>query len=274
MGWRHIAKGVICILAFASCAMTGTAAKAQTFHLNGPEYDATLTINGIPFYGTLAREDAAGGWKLTMEGTGQEPVQLGGITLQREWNVTMDLSKEGLTVDPNGRYTGSVQIDVTYDMQPFDQAAFSLVLQAQGDGTDFDAKDVQGWFSHDESRPSNIACRWWDEAFSMYISGLSQENTKTERSMQHTLSYLPCDTTLEVDHTLYYDLPAQGQRYIYTMRPDLQENAIVVRLTDSIGEAPSALPKEPALKLDLEHLLNALANAQAMLRLQQKETLL
>ena len=69
-------------------------------------------------------------------------------------------------------------------------------------------------------------------------------------------------------------IPAQGQRYIYTMRPDLQENAIVVRLTDSIGEAPSALPKEPALKLDLEHLLNALANAQAMLRLQQKETLL
>ena len=172
MGWRHIAKGVTCILAFASCAMTGTAANAQTLHLNGPEYDATLTINGIPFYGTLAREDAAGGWKLTMEGTGQEPVQLGGITLQREWNVTMDLSKEGLTVDPNGRYTGSVQIDVTYDMQPFDQAAFSLVLQAQGDGTDFDAKDVQGWFSHDESRPSNIACRWWDEAFSMYISCL------------------------------------------------------------------------------------------------------
>ena len=107
----------------------------------------------------------------------------------------------------------------------------------------------------------------------MYISGLSQENTKTERSMQHTLSYLPCDTTLEVAHTLYYDLPAQGQRYIYTMRPDLQQKAIIVRLTDSIGEAPSALPKEPALKLDLEHLLNALANAQAMLRLQQKETL-
>lgn len=84
-----------------------------------------------------------------MEGAGQEPVQLGGITLQREWNVTMDLSKEGLTVDPNGRYTGSVQIDVTYDMQPFDQAAFSLVLQAQGDGTDFDAKDgrLSSWLN-------------------------------------------------------------------------------------------------------------------------------
>lgn len=108
----------------------------------------------------------------------------------------------------------------------------------------------------------------------MYISGLSQENEKTERSMQHTLSYLPCGTALEVDHTLYYDLPAQGQRYVYTMRPDLQEKAIIVRMTGCVGKAPSSLPKEPVMKLDLDHMLNALANAQAMLRLQQKETLL
>lgn len=273
MGWRHIAKGVICILAFASCAMTGTAANAQTFHLNGPEYDATLTINGIPFYGTLAREDAAGGWKLTMEGTGQEPVQLGGITLQREWNVTMDLSKEGLTVDPNGRYTGSVQIDVTYDMQPFDQAAFSLVLQARGDGTDFDAKDVQGWFSHDESIPSQMACQWREDAFSMYISGLSQENTRTERSMQHTLSYLLRDVALEIDHRLYYDLPAQGEQYIYTMRASLEEEAIFLRLAESTGGASFRLPEEPVLSLELGPLLDALPNAQAKLTIQQSAPL-
>ena len=273
MGWKRGQRWLACVLAVIGCA-TGTAARAQELHLNGPEYDALLTINGIPFSGALVREDAAGGWELTVEGTGEDTAQLWGVTVQREWKVSMALSKEGLTSDPNGRYTGSVQIDVTYDMQPFDQAAFSLVLQARGDGTDFDAEDVQGWFSHDESLPSNIACRWWDEAFSMYISGLSQENTKTERSMQHTLSYLPCDTTLEVDHTLYYDLPAQGQRYIYTMRPDLQEKAIIVRMTGCVGKAPSSLPKEPVMKLDLDHMLNALANAQAMLRLQQKETLL
>lgn len=273
MGWRHIAKGVICILAFASCAMTGTAANAQTFHLNGPEYDASLTINGIPFYGTLAREDAAGGWKLTVEGAGQEPVQLGGITLQREWNVTMDLSKEGLTVDPNGRYTGSVQIDVTYDMQPFDQAAFSLVLQARGDGTDFDAKDVQGWFSHDESIPSQMACQWREDAFSMYISGLSQENTRTERSMQHTLSYLLRDVALEIDHRLYYDLPAQGEQYIYTMRASLEEEAIFLRLAESTGGASFRLPEEPVLSLELGPLLDALPNAQAKLTIQQSAPL-
>lgn len=75
----------------------------------------------------------------------------------------------------------------------------------------------------------------------MYISGLSQENTKTERSMQHTLSYLPCDTTLEVDHTLYYDLPAQGQRYIsrrQTFLPPLLSNFNA----GSFGKADGASP--------------------------------
>ena len=145
MGWKRGQRWLACVLAVIGCA-TGTAARAQELHLNGPEYDALLTINGIPFSGALVREDAAGGWELTVEGTGEDTAQLWGVTVQREWKVSMALSKEGLTSDPNGRYTGSVRFDVAYDLEPFDQAAFSLVLQARGDGTDFDAKDVQGWF--------------------------------------------------------------------------------------------------------------------------------
>lgn len=268
MGWKRGQRWLACVLAVIGCA-TGTAARAQELHLNGPEYDALLTINGIPFSGALVREDAAGGWELTVEGTGEDTAQLWGVTVQREWKVSMALSKEGLTSDPNGRYTGSVQFDVAYDLEPFDQAAFSLVLQARGDGTDFDAKDVQGWFSHDESIPSQMACQWREDAFSMYISGLSQENTRTERSMQHTLSYLLRDVALQIDHRLYYDLPAQGEQYLYTMRASLQEEAIFLHLAESTGGASFSLPEEPVLSLELGPLLDALPNAQAKLTIQQ-----
>ena len=272
MGWKRGQRWLACVLAVIGCA-TGTAARAQELHLNGPEYDALLTINGIPFSGALVREDAAGGWELTVEGTGEDTAQLWGVTVQREWKVSMALSKEGLTSDPNGRYTGSVRFDVAYDLEPFDQAAFSLVLQARGDGTDFDAKDVQGWFSHDESIPSQMACQWRDDAFSMYISGLSQENTRTERSMQHTLSYLLRDVALQIDHRLYYDLPAQGEQYIYTMRASLQEEAIFLHLAESTGGASFSLPEEPVLSLELGPLLDALPNAQAKLTIQQSAPL-
>lgn len=272
MGWKRGQRWLACVLAVIGCA-TGTAARAQELHLNGPEYDALLTINGIPFSGALVREDAAGGWELTVEGTGEDTAQLWGVTVQREWKVSMALSKEGLTSDPNGRYTGSVQFDVAYDLEPFDQAAYSLVLQARGDGTDFDAKDVQGWFSHDESIPSQMACQWREDAFSMYISGLSQENTRTERSMQHTLSYLLRDVALQIDHRLYYDLPAQGEQYIYTMRASLQEEAIFLHLAESTGGASFSLPEEPVLSLELGPLLDALPNAQAELTIQQSAPL-
>lgn len=272
MGWKRGQRWLACVLAVIGCA-TGTAARAQELHLNGPEYDALLTINGIPFSGALVREDAAGGWELSVEGTGEDTAQLWGVTVQREWKVSMALSKEGLTSDPNGRYTGSVRFDVAYDLEPFDQAAFSLVLQARGDGTDFDAKDVQGWFSHDESIPSQMACQWRDDAFSMYISGLSQENTRTERSMQHTLSYLLRDVALQIDHRLYYDLPAQGEQYIYTMRASLQEEAIFLHLAESTGGASFSLPEEPVLSLELGPLLDALPNAQAELTIQQSAPL-
>ncbi len=272
MGWKRGQRWLACVLAVIGCA-TGTAARAQELHLNGPEYDALLTINGIPFSGALVREDAAGGWELTVEGTGEDTAQLWGVTVQREWKVSMALSKEGLTSDPNGRYTGSVQFDVAYDLEPFDQAAFSLVLQARGDGTDFDAKDVQGWFSHDESIPSQMACQWREDAFSMYISGLSQENTRTERSMQHTLSYLLRDVALQIDHRLYYDLPAQGEQYLYTMRASLQEEAIFLHLAESTGGASFSLPEEPVLSLELGPLLDALPNAQAELTIQQSAPL-
>lgn len=272
MGWKRGQRWLACVLAVIGCA-TGTAARAQELHLNGPEYDALLTINGIPFSGALVREDAAGGWELTVEGTGEDTAQLWGVTVQREWKVSMALSKEGLTSDPNGRYTGSVRFDVAYDLEPFDQAAFSLVLQARGDGTDFDAKDVQGWFSHDESIPSQMACQWRDDAFSMYISGLSQENTRTERSMQHTLSYLLRDVALQIDHRLYYDLPAQGEQYLYTMRASLEEEAIFLRLAESTGGASFSLPEEPVLSLELGPLLDALPNAQAELTIQQSAPL-
>lgn len=272
MGWKRGQRWLACVLAVIGCA-TGTAARAQELHLNGPEYDALLTINGIPFSGALVREDAAGGWELTVEGTGEDTAQLWGVTVQREWKVSMALSKEGLTSDPNGRYTGSVQFDVAYDLEPFDQAAFSLVLQARGDGTDFDAKNVQGWFSHDESIPSQMACQWREDAFSMYISGLSQENTRTERSMQHTLSYLLRDVALQIDHRLYYDLPAQGEQYIYTMRASLQEEAIFLHLAESTGGASFSLPEEPVLSLELGPLLDALPNAQAELTIQQSAPL-
>lgn len=268
MGWKQAGRGLACILALVGCA-TGGIAHGQELHLNGPEYDVLLTINGLPFHGSLAREDAAGGWKLTVEGTGQDTVQFSGVTLQRDWNVSMDLSKEGLTSDPNGRYMGDMRLDVTYDMQPFDQAAFSLVLQARGDGTDFDAQDVQGWFSHDESIPSQITCQWSNTDFSMYISGLSQLEPQVERSMRHTLSYLPFTITLKMDHKLYYDLPGQGERYIYTILPSLEEKTISVWLAEYIGENVPALPKEPVLKLDLEYMLNALAYAQVDLIIQQ-----
>ena len=66
---------------------------------------------------------------------GQEPVQLGGITLQREWNVTMDLSKEGLTVDPNGRYTGSVQ---TKTVDGYDSGIMTSAIGGNGSGAAFD----------------------------------------------------------------------------------------------------------------------------------------
>ncbi len=272
MGWKRGQRWLACVLAVIGCA-TGTAARAQELHLNGPEYDALLTINGIPFSGALVREDAAGGWELTVEGTGEDTAQLWGVTVQREWKVSMALSKEGLTSDPNGRYTGSVRFDVAYDLEPFDQAAYSLVLQARGDGTDFDAKDVQGWFSHDESIPSQMACQWRDDAFSMYISGLSQENTRTERSMQHTLSYLLRDVALQIDHRLYYDLPAQGEQYLYTMRASLQEEAIFLHLAESTGGASFSLPEEPVLSLELGPLLDALPNAQAELTIQQSAPL-
>ena len=272
MGWKRGQRWLACVLAVIGCA-TGTAARAQELHFNGPEYDALLTINGIPFSGALVREDAAGGWELTVEGTGEDTAQLWGVTVQREWKVSMALSKEGLTSDPNGRYTGSVQFDVAYDLEPFDQAAYSLVLQARGDGTDFDAKDVQGWFSHDESIPSQMACQWREDAFSMYISGLSQENTRTERSMQHTLSYLLRDVALQIDHRLYYDLPAQGEQYIYTMRASLQEEAIFLHLAESTGGASFSLPEEPVLSLELGPLLDALPNAQAELTIQQSAPL-
>lgn len=272
MGWKRGQRWLACVLAVIGCA-TGTAARAQELHLNGPEYDALLTINGIPFSGALVREDAAGGWELTVEGMGEDTAQLWGVTVQREWKVSMALSKEGLTSDPNGRYTGSVQFDVAYDLEPFDQAAFSLVLQARGDGTDFDAKDVQGWFSHDESIPSQMACQWREDAFSMYISGLSQENTRTERSMQHTLSYLLRDVALQIDHRLYYDLPAQGEQYLYTMRASLQEEAIFLHLAESTGGASFSLPEEPVLSLELGPLLDALPNAQAELTIQQSAPL-
>lgn len=272
MGWKRGQRWLACVLAVIGCA-TGTAARAQELHLNGPEYDALLTINGIPFSGALVREDAAGGWELTVEGTGEDTAQLWGVTVQREWKVSMALSKEGLTSDPNGRYTGSVRFDVAYDLEPFDQAAYSLVLQARGDGTDFDAKDVQGWFSHDESIPSQMACQWREDAFSMYISGLSQENTRTERSMQHTLSYLLRDVALQIDHRLYYDLPAQGEQYIYTMRASLQEEAIFLHLAESTGGASFSFPEEPVLSLELGPLLDALPNAQAELTIQQSAPL-
>lgn len=272
MGWKRGQRWLACVLAVIGCA-TGTAARAQELHLNGPEYDALLTINGIPFSGALVREDAAGGWELTVEGTGEDTAQLWGVTVQREWKVSMALSKEGLTSDPNGRYTGSVRFDVAYDLEPFDQAAYSLVLQARGDGTDFDAKDVQGWFSHDESIPSQMACQWREDAFSMYISGLSQENTRTERSMQHTLSYLLRDVALQIDHRLYYDLPALGEQYIYTMRASLQEEAIFLHLAESTGGASFSLPEEPVLSLELGPLLDALPNAQAELTIQQSAPL-
>lgn len=272
MGWKRGQRWLACVLAVIGCA-TGTAARAQELHLNGPEYDALLTINGIPFSGALVREDAAGGWELSVEGTGEDTAQLWGVTVQREWKVSMALSKEGLTSDPNGRYTGSVRFDVAYDLEPFDQAAFSLVLQARGDGTDFDAKDVQGWFSHDESIPSQMACQWREDAFSMYISGLSQENTRTERSMQHTLSYLLRDVALQIDHRLYYDLPAQGEQYLYTMRASLQEEAIFLHLAESTGGASFSLPEEPVLSLELGPLLDALPNAQAELTIQQSAPL-
>ena len=53
MGWKQARRGLACILALVGCA-TGGIAHGQELHLNGPEYDVLLTINGLPFHGSPA----------------------------------------------------------------------------------------------------------------------------------------------------------------------------------------------------------------------------
>lgn len=236
-------------------------------YLNGQAYDAALTINGLPFTGKLSRADASSGWRLALSGTQAEETELEGVPLRRTWEVSLDLTKKALTANPNGRYVGRASVAVRYDMAPFDQAVFGLVRDARGNGADFDANRIGGWFSHDDYQASELAQVWEGDTFALYISGLGGGVKQVEKTLGHTLSYLPEAPALRINHRLYYDLPRDKETYEYTLQASLSEQAALLRFAKFTGKGNKALPKEPVLRLDLSGALNALTAAEISFKL-------
>lgn len=236
-------------------------------YLNGQAYDAVLTINGLPFAGKLSRADASSGWRLALSGTQTEDAEVGGVTLRRTWEVNLDLTKKALTANPNGRYVGRASVAARYDMAPFDRAVFGLVRDARGNGTDFDANRIGGWFSHDDYQDSELAQVWAGDAFTLYVSGLGGGAKQVEKTLGHTLSYLPETPALRINHRLYYDLPRDGETYEYTLQASLVEHAALLRFAKFTGKGRKALPKEPVLRLDLSGALDALTAAETSFKL-------
>lgn len=271
-----------CMLAPAGClsipwsgdpgyARAEAGSRAETaqsnLHLNGTAYVAALSINGLPFQGALARRDASTGWRFQIRGKQVETADLAGVPVDRAWEISFDLSKKGLTMDPNGLYTGKASISLRYDMGPFDQEAFKLVMEERGNGTDFDYQRIKGWFSHDEYKASRLDQLWESTDFTLYIGGLEGNRTSMAKTLGHTLSYLPQRPSLRFVHRLYYDLPEDGETYVYILEGSESEQAALLRLAEYKGTPGKSLPPEPVARFDLSDALSALDEAYILLEL-------
>ncbi|NCB30479.1 MAG: hypothetical protein EOM66_03645 [Clostridia bacterium] len=242
----------------------------SNFHLNGTAYVATLSVNGLPMEGSLARLDASTGWRFLIQGKQTEEAELAGVPLKRTWEISLDLAKTGLTVDPNGIYRGKASISLHYDMEPFDKAVFEIAKDLRGNGTDFDYTKIKGWFSHDEYAPSKLDQRWESEDFPLYIGGLGEAGASVVKTLGHTLSYLPQERNLHLSHKLFYDMPQNGETYIYTMQADESEEAALLRLYQYKGKAKKSLSAKPVEQFDLSEALNALDNTYILLAISAK----
>lgn len=254
-------------------------AKAQTapsdsnVHLNGVSYTALFTINGMPLEGTLERADASAGWKMHIQGSLSDSFTLDayGISLPRQWDVDLALEKAGLTADPNGLYTGRASISLTYDLDPLKYATYDLIRELRGQGKDFDASRISGWYSHVETNLCTLAQRWESRDFNLYISGLTDAENAVARALGHTLSYLPAQPRALFSQTLYYDMPKYGERCVYSLRTDAAREVSQARLTAYLGEKKMSLPGEPILEIDLHPALDALTYSDICLTLTPNE---
>ncbi|MEA4969863.1 MAG: hypothetical protein VB051_04940 [Candidatus Pelethousia sp.] len=274
-----------CMLALAGCfpaavaqpaaghslAAAGEAKSVSTaLNLNGTAYAATLSINGLPVTGTLDRQDASTGWQFRLGGEQTEEVEIAGIPVKRTWEISIDLSKKGLTADPNGLYRGQASVSLRYDLENFDHEAFSLVMWERGAGKDFDNQKIKGWKSHDEFEASQIDQLWQSNAFVLYLGGLGEGQDYVAKTLGHTLSYLPESTQLHLSHKLLFDLPGPGESYVYTLEGDAFKQAAFLELKQYNGKQKKTLPLEPVASYDLFEALNALTESYILLELEAK----
>lgn len=243
---------------------------ASALHLNGTAYDATLTVNGLPFTGTLARQDAATGWQFRLSGEQTEQIELMGIPVERTWELSIDLSKKGLTPDVNGLYSGKVSIALNYELERFDQEVYDLVKWERGDGVDFDNQQIKGWKSHDEYESSQLDKLWQSDDFTLYIGGLDNGRPYAAKTLGHTLSYLPESTKLHISHKLLFDLPGLGEAYEYSLQGDVNKQMALLHLKQYTGKQKKALPPEPVASFDLYTACNALTESYILLELSAK----
>jgi len=237
-----------------------------SLNLNGTAYTATLSINGLPFTGSLARKDASDGWSFRLNGEQVEQVEIEGVNTPRTWKVSFGLYKKGLTSEPSGRYTGKVSISLEYDMKEFDREAFGIIEEDRGEGADFDYKNIKGWRSHGEYKPSTLNQLWESEAFTIYF-GLADGQAYAAKTMGHTLSYLPQSSELSLSHMLYYDLPEMEETYIYSLKAEEEAQAILLSLAKYEGKAKKNIPKGPLMRIDLSGAFNALEDSYILLEL-------
>lgn len=242
----------------------------SSLYLNGAAYEANLSINGLPFKGTLARADAAAGWRFQLSGSQVEKTELVGAEAARTWDISFDLSKKGLTADPTGIYKGRASISLAYDMAQFDKEAFSLVMWERGDGLDFNHQKIKGWLSHDEYETSVLTQLWRSEDFTLYIGPLQQGAPSYASTLGHTLSYMPDKPELSLSHRLYYDLPGEAEAYIYSLEGSEREQAAILSLKQYNGKKAKELPLDPVARFDLSGALNALNESYILLELTQK----
>mgnify|MGYP000967472061 FL=1 len=273
-----------CMLALAGCfpvvaqpaagrslTAAGEAKSASAaLNLNGTAYAATLSINGLPIAGTLDRQDASTGWQFRLGGEQAEEVEIAGIPVKRTWEVSFNLSKKGLTANPNGLYRGQASISLHYDLENFDHEAFSLVMWERGAGADFDNQKIKGWKSHDEFEASQLDQLWQSDDFALYLGGLGEGRAYAAKTLGHTLSYLPESTQLHLSHKLLFDLPGPGESYVYTLEGDVFKQAAFLELKQYNGKQKKTLPLEPVASYDLSEALGALAESYILLELAAK----
>ncbi len=251
-------------------AAGGARGASTALNLNGTAYAATLSINGLPIAGTLDRQDASTGWQFRLSGEQTEEAEVAGIPVKRTWAVSFDLAKKGLTADPNGLYRGQASIALHYDLENFDQEAFSLVMWERGAGADFDNQKIKGWKSHDEFEASQIDQLWQSGDFALYLGGLGQGREYAAKTLGHTLSYLLESTQLHLFHKLLFDLPGPGESYVYTLEGDAFKQAAFLELKQYNGKQKKTLPLTPVASYDLSEALNALTESYILLELAAK----